>query len=415
MIQTPRIHSCEATPISKLLKKVKTEEENSESSGSSSKSPVIRFDNPLWNGENSEAIFSEDSEANRPNFRSVGPNGYEKAYSNGGTAGNRLIVFEENDLCNVKQYAGKNNKYWYCLGCLRSSKIRTKAYQQPDGTFLIPKKHDCRSITYEEAKKEQEKIIEKWNIGEKDCTVEGGNDAAARNESDSSTVNEPPKSPAPQSDNVTVCSRLLTRTHPAIILPSAPRPLGTFRRRRRKNNKSPSSNKRCFALDRTEKRTAILNERTGELLIPCNHICEKILYENVQKEQDLIQQRYANRSTSLKKPNKICQIINRSKLATENSSTPSSSSPKKIPPSQPIYSGAHLPTSTSQRFSVSQNQSINTPPPASVSPPRMSDACQSGVKRNADERSKKDEGSSAAKKMKPTERFVSKVKLFYSK
>uniref|UniRef100_A0A914XVZ1 Uncharacterized protein n=1 Tax=Panagrolaimus superbus TaxID=310955 RepID=A0A914XVZ1_9BILA len=66
ILRAPRVHSCEATPISELLKKVKTEEANPESSGSSSKSTAIRFDNPLWNGENSEAIFSEDLEENRP-------------------------------------------------------------------------------------------------------------------------------------------------------------------------------------------------------------------------------------------------------------------------------------------------------------------------------------------------------------
>uniref|UniRef100_A0AC34G3D4 Uncharacterized protein n=1 Tax=Panagrolaimus sp. ES5 TaxID=591445 RepID=A0AC34G3D4_9BILA len=225
---SPRGHNCEPTPIlaEKTLIKVKTEHNPS----SQSKSVVINFENPLQNFRSSsledcdrplsredDIIFLENDESNSAKkdsttltekihtakesfvYRSIGPDGYERAYSNAGIPGNRLIVFEEDDSSNVRQYAGTNNKYWYCLGCFRSCKKKTQAFEDNDRTFVIPKEHECRPITLEEAKEEQNKIIKKCNLDKMETVAEGpvDDDNVAISELHALNDNEP-KSPAPQ-------------------------------------------------------------------------------------------------------------------------------------------------------------------------------------------------------------------------
>lgn len=58
---------------------------------------------------------------------------------------------------------------------------------------MVPKEHDCRPITYNEAKEEQNKIIEKWKIDKKEASIADHgeeNKDDAKNELNSSAVNE---------------------------------------------------------------------------------------------------------------------------------------------------------------------------------------------------------------------------------
>uniref|UniRef100_A0AC34FV29 Uncharacterized protein n=1 Tax=Panagrolaimus sp. ES5 TaxID=591445 RepID=A0AC34FV29_9BILA len=97
----------------------------------------------------------------------------------------------------------------------------------------------------------------------------------------------------------------------------------------------------------SKKRSALLNEANGILKIPCNHICETILYENFQKEQNRIKQKYENVPSSSKKNYERLQNVN-SKSAFEissSTSTPTTSSTLNASSSKPVYFGARLPSS----------------------------------------------------------------------
>uniref|UniRef100_A0A914QNA6 Uncharacterized protein n=1 Tax=Panagrolaimus davidi TaxID=227884 RepID=A0A914QNA6_9BILA len=275
--------------------------------------PDFQEDTPPAKNITSEKLESE--------FRSVGPDLYERGYSKNGNKGTRMIVFEDKEKIQVRQYVGNQNNYWYCIGCFRKANKRVRAFfEADDEIFVVPKKHFCDPFSYEEVKNEQKEIIRKLKINE-------GNDLSAANEN---SVNEQQNySTENEQEENSIRKRLRSRTPNGIptapVYCEPPPPpnidkrlipadryvfgIGSLNQANWRifvfdeNDKSHGNEftkdhnysfycRCCSSLDKTKRRTATLKK--NGLLIPLNHICESILYADFQKEQEEIKQKYGS-------------------------------------------------------------------------------------------------------------------------
>uniref|UniRef100_A0A914QYK6 Uncharacterized protein n=1 Tax=Panagrolaimus davidi TaxID=227884 RepID=A0A914QYK6_9BILA len=249
------------------------------------------------------------SEKLESEFRSVGPDLYEKGYSKNGNKGTRMIVFEDKEKIQVRQYVGNQNNYWYCIGCFRKAKKRVRAFfKADDEIFVVPKKHFCDPFSYEEVKNEQKEIIQKFKINE-ESGLSAANENPVNEQQNYSTENE--------HEENSIRKRLRSRTPNGVPTASVycePPPPNSDRRLIHadryvfgtgalnqakwrifvfdENDKSHGKEftkdhnnsfycRGCFALDKTKRRTATLKE--NGLLIPMNHICESIFSSEIPK------------------------------------------------------------------------------------------------------------------------------------
>uniref|UniRef100_A0A914YGS4 Uncharacterized protein n=1 Tax=Panagrolaimus superbus TaxID=310955 RepID=A0A914YGS4_9BILA len=88
-----------------------------------------------------------------------------------GNRNGRLIVFETNDKTKVRQYAWNNCNFYFCIECYRLKKKKFGG-KMLESTFLAPKDHFCKPISFEEAMQQQAEIVEKFGLGR---PANGGN------------------------------------------------------------------------------------------------------------------------------------------------------------------------------------------------------------------------------------------------
>uniref|UniRef100_A0A914R8Z8 Uncharacterized protein n=1 Tax=Panagrolaimus davidi TaxID=227884 RepID=A0A914R8Z8_9BILA len=373
IVKAPKLHRCEFLLTSNREAKIKAKIENGiyaaignvQQASISSKSGVItlppidifsssyseinqqphRVIDTIFIDDDDDEIHS-DLQKNTPpaknitpenlvsEFRSVGPDLYERAYNTRGKK-YRLIVFEDEEKIQVRQYSANSNNRWYCWGCFKKAKKNIRA-RFKDENFIVPKKHFCDPFSYEEIKNEQKEIIQKFNINEEN---ESGSDENSVNDEQQHLFVEPLQN--------SIRKRLRSRTPTAPVYCEPPNidkqlipadryvfGVGTWNQANWKifvfdeNDKSHGKEftknqsnsfycRGCFALDKTKRRNATLKEKG--LLIPLNHICESKLYADFQKEQEEIKRKYGS------SPAKI--ICRRPRNYYQNQNVPASDIP----------------------------------------------------------------------------------------
>uniref|UniRef100_A0A914ZDA3 Uncharacterized protein n=1 Tax=Panagrolaimus superbus TaxID=310955 RepID=A0A914ZDA3_9BILA len=143
---------------------------------------------------NEAQYYTAISESSLSETRKVSPKDYEYGFTKAHVQNGRLIVFEENDRSHVREYSRSNisGTLWYCRFCFSISRSTRNLSSQlnDDQTFDALVNHICKPITYEESKRDEEKIKRKIGTinGSQKRTSRVYNDTFEDSEADDSAI-----------------------------------------------------------------------------------------------------------------------------------------------------------------------------------------------------------------------------------